>query len=175
MSPSRRPGNAHAIFAFVNGGASREARRPIIAPGARQGRAPCRGQSRGMQNSQRVLLAMPRTAPMARRRDEDIAPYRQAARGGARQWGTRVEHCVGHSEGVRQQGRESGSFCRFSRFRFEKTAVFKKNGLRYNQIVAFALGSIHFHSWLYKIYVPIRSGSIKFCSDWGLSPLLLLL
>ena len=32
--------------------------------------------SRGMQNSQRVLLALPRTAPMARRRDGDIAPYR---------------------------------------------------------------------------------------------------
>ena len=36
--------------------------------------------SRGMQNSQRVLLAKPRTAPMARRRDGDIAPYRHAAR-----------------------------------------------------------------------------------------------
>ena len=29
-----------------------------------------------MQNSQRVLLAKLRTAPMARRRDGDIAPYR---------------------------------------------------------------------------------------------------
>ena len=47
-----------------------------IAPGARPCRAPCRGQSRDMQNSQRVLLAKPRTAPMARRRDGDIAPYR---------------------------------------------------------------------------------------------------
>ena len=44
------------------------------------GARPCRGQSRGMQNSQRVLLTKPRTAPMARRRDRDIAPYRQAAR-----------------------------------------------------------------------------------------------
>ena len=51
-----------------------------IAPGTRPCRAPCRGQSRGMQNSQRVLLAKPRTAPMVRRRDGDIAPYRQAAR-----------------------------------------------------------------------------------------------
>ena len=34
-----------------------------------------------MQNSQRVHDAKPRTAPMARRRDGDIAPYRQAARG----------------------------------------------------------------------------------------------
>ena len=33
-----------------------------------------------MQNSQRVLLAKLRTAPMVRRRDGDIAPYRQAAR-----------------------------------------------------------------------------------------------
>ncbi len=48
----------------------------LIALGARPCRAPCRGQSRGMQNSQRVLLAKPRTAPMARRRDGDIAPYR---------------------------------------------------------------------------------------------------
>ena len=32
--------------------------------------------SPGMQNSQRVLDALPRTAPMARRRDGDIAPYR---------------------------------------------------------------------------------------------------
>ena len=37
--------------------------------------------SRGMQNSQRVHDAKPRTAPMARRRDGDIAPYRHAARG----------------------------------------------------------------------------------------------
>ena len=33
-----------------------------------------------MQNSQRVPDAKPRTAPMARRRDGDIAPYRNGTR-----------------------------------------------------------------------------------------------
>ena len=122
-----------ANFAWVNGGASREARRPSIAPGARPCRAPCRGQSRGMQNSQRVLLAKPRTAPWrggamgtsrptakphercarcqaahrakARRRDGDIAPYRNgtAPRGtttghGQRKW--QVAHAESFAGGV---------------------------------------------------------------------------
>ena len=83
MSPSRRPGNAPC-----------EWRRDYdIAPGARPCRTPCRGQSRSMQNTQRVLLAKPRTAPMARRRDGDIAPYRQAARG--------VRTATGHGRDVR--------------------------------------------------------------------------
>ena len=75
------------------GGASREARRPSIAPlppsrtgeGARQrdrttghGRGARAGRGKGARD------AKPRTAPMARRRDGDIAPYRQAARGMAR-------------------------------------------------------------------------------------------
>ena len=92
-----------------------------IAPGARPCRAPCRGQSRGMQNSQRVLLAKPRTAvasrwgaqgargargeaahrAVARRRDGDIAPYRQAARAGRTATGRTA---TGRGEGVR--GRE---------------------------------------------------------------------
>ena len=37
-----------------------------IAPGARPCRAPCRGQSRDMQNSQRVLLDLPRNGKGAR-------------------------------------------------------------------------------------------------------------
>ena len=44
--------------------------------------------SRGLQNSQRVLLAKPRTAPLARRRDGDIAPYRN----GTAPRGTRGAH-----------------------------------------------------------------------------------
>ena len=82
--------------------------------------------SRGLQNSQRVLHAKPRTAPMARRRDGDIAPYRQAARGVrtatghercARQRGTGVEHRNGarevrttkpHGEGARCEAAHRG-------------------------------------------------------------------
>ena len=59
------------------GGASREARRPSFAPyrnGTRAWNA-ARSVARGVRD------AKPRTAPMARRRDGDIAPYRQAARG----------------------------------------------------------------------------------------------
>ena len=64
-----------------------------IAPGARPCRAPGAGgepplASRGLQNSQRVLYAKPRTAPMARRRDGDIAPYRN----GTAPRGTRGAH-----------------------------------------------------------------------------------
>ncbi len=57
-----------------------------IAPGARPCRAPCRGQSRGMQHSQRVLLAKPRTAPMARRREPGgpAAKHRALSQRGAR-------------------------------------------------------------------------------------------
>ena len=63
MSPSRRTCNARAMGRG----------RATIAPGARPCRAPCRGQSRSMQNSQHVRdakprTAKPRTAPMARRR-----------------------------------------------------------------------------------------------------------
>ena len=83
--------------------------------------------SRGMQNSQRVLLtkprngngahdAKPRTAPMARRRDGDIAPYRQAARvvragEGARQrdraWCAPRRGAVGDARG--REGGKRGS------------------------------------------------------------------
>ncbi len=64
-----------------------------------------------MQNSQRVLLAKPRTAPMARRRDGDIAPYRNGTAprgtGGAHdgrvaQW----QHRVG--KGVRNETVRTG-------------------------------------------------------------------
>ena len=59
-----------------NGGAIMTSRR-VRGPAAHRaagGEPPL--ASRGMQNSQRVLHALPRTAPMARRRDGDIAPYR---------------------------------------------------------------------------------------------------
>ena len=72
-----------ANFACVNGGASREARRPTIAL-YRNGTRP--------RDMARAHDAMPRTAPMARRRDGDIAPYRN----GARQWGPH--------HGTRQRG-----------------------------------------------------------------------
>ena len=39
-----------------------------------------------MQNSQRVRDAKPRTAPMARRRDGDIAPYRHYSRKTRPRW-----------------------------------------------------------------------------------------
>ena len=68
-----------------------------------------------MQNSQRVHDAKPRTAPMARRRDGDIAPYRNgtAPRGTggahakphercARQRGTGGAHATGPHHGVRE-------------------------------------------------------------------------
>ena len=71
--------NGHGWRA-ATGGCGRASRR-VRCPAAHHaagGEPPL--ASRGMQNSQRVLLAKPRTAPMARRRDGDIAPYRHAAR-----------------------------------------------------------------------------------------------
>ena len=117
MSLSCRPGNMRAHHAGVmearagrpGGQASRRVRGPT-AHRAAGGEPPL--ASRGMQNSQRVLLAKPRTAPVARRRDGDIAPYRQAARGVrtatghercALQRGTGVEHRNGARE-VRTAG-----------------------------------------------------------------------
>ena len=173
MSLSRRPGNARAYHAGVMA-VGREPRGPVSKYRAR-------------------CAALPRTVPRTEPQHAKLSTCATChaahrADGAAARWGhralpprdTSVEHghgtrAVGRSEGAATGGGNREAFCRFSRFRFEKTAVFKKKGLRYNQIVASALGSIHFHSWLYKIYVPIRSGSIKFCSDWGLSPLLLLL
>ena len=87
MSPSRRPGNMRAHHAGVmearagRVGSPHGRWRPSIAMGARPCRAPCRGQSRVMQNSQRVLLAKPRTAPRRggasrEARRPNIAPYR---------------------------------------------------------------------------------------------------
>ena len=63
-----------------------------------------------MQNSQRVLLAKPRIAPMARRRDGDIAPYRN----GTAPRGTRCArgngaHVVRAGEGARQRDRTRGA------------------------------------------------------------------
>ncbi len=100
---ARCPYRAARVMRVGNGGASRESRRPTVAPGARPCRAPCRGQSRGMQNSQRVLLAKPRTAPVARRRDGDIAPYRNGARA--------VRTATGHGEGRRSGVRARGAGC----------------------------------------------------------------
>ena len=80
-------------------GAGQEARPPTIAPGARPCRAPCRGQSCGMQNSQRARDAKPRTAPMARRRDGDIAPYRNGT--APRGTGGALEGVNGGCNGVR--------------------------------------------------------------------------
>ena len=72
--------------------------------------------SRGMQNSQRVLLAQPRTAkphdakprtaPMARRRDGDIAPYRN----GTARWERMArEHATGHEGGRKARWRGGAS------------------------------------------------------------------
>ena len=62
-----------------------------------------------MQNSQRVLLAMPRTAPVARRRDGDIAPYRNGARQwgphhGTGQWGPQRDAGGAHDHGAQRGG-----------------------------------------------------------------------
>ncbi len=89
------PGNARANFAWVMA-VGRDVliapHRPVVVRNARgaimtsrrvRGPAAHRAAggepplaSRGLQNSQRVLHAKPRTAPMACRRDGDIAPYR---------------------------------------------------------------------------------------------------
>ena len=53
--------------------------------------------SRSIQNSQRVPDAKPRTAPMARRRDGDIAPYRN----GTAQRDTGGAHGKGPRNGAR--------------------------------------------------------------------------
>ena len=53
-----------------------------------------------MQNSQRVHDAMPRTAPVARRRDGDIAPYRN----GTASWDTATGHGRGRTGGVMRVG-----------------------------------------------------------------------
>ena len=48
-----------------------------MSPSRRSGNARA---SHGVRNGGRARDAKPRTAPMARRRDEDIAPYRNGAR-----------------------------------------------------------------------------------------------
>ena len=71
--------------------------------------APCRGQSRGMQNSQRVLLALPRTAVASATRGgasrearrPSIAPYRNGARA--------VRTATGHGHGARERGGAGGA------------------------------------------------------------------
>ena len=76
MSPSRHIVPWPWVMRVGNGGAIMTSRR-VRGPAAHRaaGGEPSLA-SRGLQNSQRVLHAKPRTAPMARRRDGDIAPYR---------------------------------------------------------------------------------------------------
>ena len=73
-----------------------------------------------MQNSQRVRDAKPRTAPMARRRDGDIAPYRQAAR----EVRTATGRTRRHGEGAREvcviTGRAAVRGSRRPSFRMDK-------------------------------------------------------
>ncbi len=63
-----------------------------------------------MQNSQRVHDAKPRTEPMARRRDGDIAPYRQATRGRVRGEGNGGDIDRGHPRTPRVERREPGGW-----------------------------------------------------------------
>ena len=113
--------NFARVMACVNGGAIMTSRRVrgLAAHRAAGGEPPL--ASRGMQNSQRVLLAMPRTAvasrhgrrgaggqaahrAVARRRDGDIAPYRYGARA--------VRTATGNGRGMRAmggEGRECGA------------------------------------------------------------------
>ena len=104
--------NFARVMACVNGGAIMTSRR-VRGPAAHRaagGEPPL--ASRGMQNSQRVLLAKPRTAkphdakprtaPMARRRDGDIAPYRQAARA------VRATRGAGGARRGAREGRDEG-------------------------------------------------------------------
>ena len=90
MSPSRRPGNARATMgrAAVRAGRWNKVvggnrRRALRGPGA-----PAGGRERGAKS---------RTAPMARRRDGDIAPYRYGA--GA------VRAATGHDRGAWRRDR----------------------------------------------------------------------
>ena len=87
------------IFAVCAAGARRCARRREVGGRAREG---ARGDAAGGERP-RAVAAKPRTAPMARRRDEDIAPYRN---GTAWQWGTRV--------GVRRRGAGDGARAMFA-------------------------------------------------------------
>ena len=104
-------------MAWVNGGAIMTSRR-VRGPAAHRaagGEPPL--ASRGMQNSQRVHDTKARTAPMARRRDGDIAPYRQAARGrrhgnGARAGRTARGHEVRTATGHGVRGNEGGGVAR---------------------------------------------------------------
>ena len=97
-------------------------------PGAPAGNHRAARVMRGLHQKERD--AKPRTAPMARRRDGDIAPYRD----GARQRGTVTGRCgeaghgEGHGDGAVRRGTATGHGNGAVRLGGRATGV--RNGLR---------------------------------------------